>query len=37
MVEQAVAKLREGLKSGKFDRYGEVMKDDVCRCLIGFC
>lgn len=37
MVEQAVEKLREGLKSGKFDRHGEIMKDDVCNALVGFC
>lgn len=37
MVDQAIQKLREELKSGKFDRYGTVMKTAVCGALETFC
>ena len=37
MVDEAIQKLDEGLKSGKFDRYGAVMKEAVHRTLVGFC
>lgn len=37
MVEEAIRKLDEGLKTGNFDRYGAVMKTAVHQALIGFC
>lgn len=35
--EQAIKKLEEGCKSGKFDRYAAAMKDAVHEQLIDFC
>lgn len=37
MVDEAIKKLDEGLKDGKFDRYGTDMKEAVHRALVGFC
>ncbi len=37
MVDQAIKKLREEAKSGKFDRYGAVMKTAVREALEAFC
>lgn len=35
--EQAIKKLEEGCKSGKFDRYAAAMKEAVKEQLIDFC
>jgi hypothetical protein len=37
MTDLAVKKLQGELKTAKTDRYGSIMKDDVCKALIGFC
>ena len=37
MKDESCKKLREELKSGKFDRYGNAMKDAVCDGLLEFC
>ena len=37
MVDQAIKKLREEAKAGKFDRYGAVMKTAVREALERFC
>ena len=37
MVDEAIRKLNEELKSGKFDRYGAAMKDAVHKALVCFC
>ncbi len=37
MIDQAIQKLREEAKSGKFDKYGAVMKTAVCGALETFC
>ena len=36
-LEKAEEKLQEELKSGKFDRYGQVMKNEVQEALVEFC
>lgn len=35
--EQAKNKLEAEKKAAKYDRYAQVMKDDVCKALDGFC
>lgn len=35
--EQAKSKLEAEKKAGKFDRYGNAMKNAVCEALEGFC
>jgi hypothetical protein len=37
MYEQAEKKLKNDLENGKYDRYGQVMKEDVCNALLTFC
>jgi len=37
MFDEAVEKLKNELKNGKFDQYGNAMKQDVCGALVEFC
>lgn len=37
MYDEAIEKLKGELKSGKYDQYGNAMKQDVCGALIEFC
>lgn len=35
--DQAQKKLKSGVKTGKYDRYAQVMKERVCKKLLFFC
>ena len=37
MTELAIKKLESELKTAQTDRYGSIMKNDVCKALTGFC